>query len=73
MIILTPHDGAGNRYVMVLSAPNGGVAQMVRDPEGNWVPYADYAVLQEELEKFRAIACATPEKPKGPVKPKINE
>ena len=70
---LTPHDGVGNRYIMVLSAPQGGVAQMVRNPEGNWVPYADYAILQEELEKFRALACATPFKPKADVKPKINE
>ena len=50
---LGTHNGAGNRYVMYLSAPQGGVAQMLRSPDGNWVPYADYAFLKAEVERLK--------------------
>jgi hypothetical protein len=50
---LGTHDGAGNRYVMYLSAPQGGVAQMLRNPEGNWVPYEEYAKLEKQIAELR--------------------
>jgi hypothetical protein len=49
---LGSHKGEGNRYVMYLSAPAGGIAQMLRNPEGNWVPYEDYARLKAEVERL---------------------
>jgi hypothetical protein len=52
-IILGEHQGDGIRYSMHLSAPAGGAAQMLRDPEGNWVGYAEYAALQAEVERLR--------------------
>jgi hypothetical protein len=39
---LAAHEGSGIRYRMHLSAPNGGVAQMVRSPDGMWVEHAEY-------------------------------
>jgi hypothetical protein len=51
-IILGEHQGDGIRYSMHLSAPAGGAAQMLRDPQGNWVGYADYAALQAENERL---------------------
>jgi hypothetical protein len=50
---LGSHKGEGNRYVMYLSAPAGGIAQMLRDPEGNWVPHEDYAQLKAEVERLK--------------------
>jgi hypothetical protein len=52
-INLGEHQGDGIRYSMHLSAPAGGAAQMLRDPAGNWVGYADYAALQAENERLR--------------------
>jgi hypothetical protein len=39
---LAAHEGTGIRYRMHLSAPNGGVAQMVRSPDGDWVGHDEY-------------------------------
>jgi hypothetical protein len=50
---LGEHRGEGIRHSMHLSAPNGGLAQMLRDPEGNWVPYSDYAALRAENKRLR--------------------
>jgi hypothetical protein len=58
VVILGEHQGNGNRYEMYLSAPAGGAAQMLRDPEGNWVPYADYAALKAET--VRKLEAAIP-------------
>jgi NAD(P)-dependent dehydrogenase (short-subunit alcohol dehydrogenase family) len=51
-IILGEHQGDGIRYEMYLSAPAGGLAQMIRNPEGNWVGYAEYAALKAEVERL---------------------
>ena len=40
VVILGEHQGDGIRYEMYLSAPAGGLAQMIRNPEGNWFGYA---------------------------------
>jgi hypothetical protein len=53
VVILGEHQGDGIRYSMHLSAPAGGAAQMLRDPAGNWVGYAEYAALQAEFEKLK--------------------
>ena len=53
VVILGEHQGDGIRYEMYLSAPAGGLAQMIRNPEGNWVGYAEYAALQTENERLR--------------------
>jgi FtsZ-binding cell division protein ZapB len=50
---LGEHKGDGIRHSMHLSAPKGGLAQMLRDPDGNWVPFADYAALQAENERLK--------------------
>ena len=50
---LGKHKGNGIRYEMHLSAPKGGLAQMLRHPEGEWVGYRDYAALQAENERLR--------------------
>jgi hypothetical protein len=55
-INLGEHQGDGIRYSMHLSAPAGGAAQMLRDPAGNWVGYADYAALQAEVDSIRHTA-----------------
>jgi hypothetical protein len=49
---LGQHDGDGIRYAMHLSAPNGGSAQMLRDPAGGWVSWEDYARLKAEVERL---------------------
>jgi FtsZ-binding cell division protein ZapB len=52
VVILGEHQGDGIRYSMHISAPAGGLAQMIRNPEGNWVGYAEYAALQAENERL---------------------
>ena len=56
MSVLGEHDGNGIRYSMHLSAPKGGVAQMLRDPEGGWVSWEDYARLEHELKYWKIEA-----------------
>lgn len=56
---LKEHNGNGIRYSMHLSAPNGGLSQMVRDPDGNWVHYYEYGSLLAEVTKLRADAEAS--------------
>ena len=51
-INLGEHQGDGIRYSMHISAPAGGLGQMIRNPEGNWVGYAEYAALQAEVERL---------------------
>ena len=41
------------RYWMYLSAPAGGIAQMVADDKGDWVNHRDYVKLQAENERLR--------------------
>jgi uncharacterized small protein (DUF1192 family) len=53
VVILGEHQGNGIRYEMYLSAPAGGAAQMLRNPEGNWVGYAEYAALKAEVERLK--------------------
>ena len=53
VVILGEHQGDGIRYEMYLSAPAGGLAQMIRNPAGNWVGYAEYAALQAENQRLR--------------------
>ena len=53
VVILGEHQGDGIRYEMYLSAPAGGLAQMIRNPAGNWVGYAEYAALQAEVERLK--------------------
>ena len=55
MNTLDEHQGDGIRYRMHLSAPNGGSAQMLRDPLGDWVGLADYARLKADVERLEAI------------------
>ena len=50
---LGSHKGNGIRYIMHLSAPNGGVGQMLRHPDGNWVPHENYAHLKSEVGRLR--------------------
>jgi predicted RNase H-like nuclease (RuvC/YqgF family) len=58
---LGQHNGNGIRYTMHLSAPKGGVAQMLRSPEGGWVSWEDYARLKAEVERLtKQNALATP-------------
>jgi hypothetical protein len=38
---------------MYLSAPNGGVAQMLCRPDGQWVSWSEYEKLQAEVERLR--------------------
>ena len=56
---LKAHNGTGIRHSMHLSAPHGGSVQMLRDPEGNWVPYEDYqrklAQLQNVMDLVGAL------------------
>ena len=49
---LGSHKGNGIRYIMHLSAPNGGVGQMLRHPDGNWVPHENYAHLKGEVGRL---------------------
>jgi hypothetical protein len=53
---LKSHDGDGIRYAVHLSAPKGGLAQMIRDPQGSWVAWEDYAKLQACLTDLKAEA-----------------
>ena len=53
MIELGEHKGDGIRYAMHLSAPKGGSAQMLRDPDGGWVSWEDYSRLKAEVERLR--------------------
>ena len=42
------------RYWMYLSAPAGGIAQMIADDnKGDWVNHRDYVKLQAENERLR--------------------
>ncbi len=50
---LHQHQGDGIRYSMHLSAPQGGCAQMLCDPSGNWVSWKDYENIQIESEEYR--------------------
>ena len=50
---LGEHKGDGIRYAMHLSAPKGGSAQMLCDPDGNWVSWEDYARLQADVERLK--------------------
>lgn len=52
MSTLGEHRGNGIRFDMHLSAPNGGVAQMLCRPEGQWVSWSEYDKLQAEVERL---------------------
>ena len=41
------------RYWMYLSAPAGGLAQMIADDTGDWVNHRDYVKLQAENERLK--------------------
>ena len=51
---LGSHNGNGIRFRMYLSAPKGGVAQMLRDPAGDWVTYDEYLAEKEHAERLEA-------------------
>lgn len=53
MSTLGDHQGNGIRFDMHLSAPNGGVAQMLRRPEGQWVSWNEYEKMKAEVERLR--------------------
>ena len=53
MSTLGEHQGNGIRFDMHLSAPNGGVAQMLCRPEGQWVSWSEYDKLKAEVELRR--------------------
>lgn len=53
---LKEHKGDGIRYRMHLSAPKGGVAQMLRDPDGDWVSHHEFSLLLAEATRLRAEA-----------------
>ena len=52
MSTLGEHRGNGIRFDMHLSAPNGGVAQMLCRPEGQWVSWSEYDKLKAEVERL---------------------
>ena len=56
---LKEHNGDGIRYAMHLSAPKGGIGQMLRDPSGNWVSYDDYARLKAKVEWLEEFCTLT--------------
>ena len=53
MSTLGEHQGNGIRFDMHLSAPNGGVAQMLCRPEGQWVTWNEYEKLKAEVERLK--------------------
>lgn len=53
MSTLGEHQGNGIRFDMHLSAPNGGIAQMLCRPEGQWVSWNEYEKLKAEVERIR--------------------
>lgn len=53
MSTLGEHQGNGIRFDMHLSAPNGGVAQMLCRPEGQWVSWNEYEKLKAEVARLR--------------------
>ena len=53
MSTLGEHQGNGIRFDMHLSAPNGGVAQMLCRPEGQWVSWNEYEKMKAEVERLR--------------------
>jgi hypothetical protein len=55
VIELGEHKGDGIRYAMHLSAPKGGSAQMLRDPDGGWVSWEDYSRLKAEVERLTEL------------------
>lgn len=55
MSTLGEHQGNGIRFDMHLSAPNGGVAQMLCRPEGQWVSWNEYEKLKAENERLTMI------------------
>ena len=55
MSTLGEHQGNGIRFDIHLSAPNGGVAQMLCRPEGQWVSWNEYEKLKAEAERLRNI------------------
>ena len=48
MTTLGEHQGSGIRFDMHLSAPNGGVAQMLCRPEGHWVSWSEYQKVKAQ-------------------------
>ncbi len=61
MSTLGEHRGNGIRFDMHLSAPNGGVAQMLCRPEGQWVSWSEYDKLKAENERLRKAGDAMAE------------
>lgn len=55
MSTLGEHQGSGIRFDMHLSAPNGGIAQMLCRPDGQWVSWNEYEKLKNENERLTMI------------------
>lgn len=56
MSTLGEHQGNGIRFDMHLSAPNGGVAQMLCRPDGQWVSWNEYEKLKAEVKRLQHLA-----------------